>query len=195
MADNDLDKYLENIGINMGEERDEPLLPESSNVETSPATPATNAEEASDITSRTESFLVNLLINFDPAYAVEINPGDNDELNVEVFGGDPGKIIGRNGRTLAALEYVTNAVINRQDDSSVRINIDVGGYKRRRDDRLRQAARKAAGRVRKTGRSVELDPMSAAERRVVHMEISEDPSVVSESHGEGRNRRVVIKPS
>lgn len=56
-------------------------------------------------------------------------------------------------------------------------------------------SRKAAGRVRKTGMPVELEPMSSAERRVIHMELAEDPTVMSESSGEGKNRRVVVKPS
>jgi spoIIIJ-associated protein len=104
-------------------------------------------------------------------------------------------VIGRAGRTLAALEYITNAVINRDEGSRVRVSIDVGGYKRRRDERLRGEARKAAARVRKTGRPVELDAMSAAERRVVHMALADDPDIMSESFGEGKNRHVVVKPA
>ena len=68
-------------------------------------------------------------------------------------------------------------------------------YKRRRDDRLRSAALKAAERVRETGDDYIMKPMNAAERRIVHMELADDPSVRSESSGEGRERRVVVKPS
>jgi spoIIIJ-associated protein len=75
------------------------------------------------------------------------------------------------------------------------VSIDVGGYKRRRDERLRGEALKAAARVRKTGRAVELDAMSAAERRVVHMALADEPDVLSESSGEGKGRRVVVKPA
>ena len=113
---------------------------------------AVRIDTEGDFAERCESFLVNLLLNFDPAYAVELHRTDQDEIAVEIFGGDPGKIIGRGGRTLSALEYVANAVLNRGDQQDVRVNIDVGGYKRRRDERLRNAARKAAGRVRDTVR-------------------------------------------
>lgn len=193
MADNDLDKYLENLGISTQEEDDaEPeLIPE----ETAETTAFVPSVAQGNMQERLESFLVNLLLNFDPAYAVDISAAEDEEIFVDIYGGDPGKIIGRNGRTLQALEFITNTVINRDEEGRVRVNIDVGGYKRRRDDRLKNTARQAAAKVRKTGFAVELETMNAAERRVIHMEIAEDPTVVSESSGEGRDRRVVVKPS
>ncbi|MEX2534136.1 MAG: R3H domain-containing nucleic acid-binding protein [Trueperaceae bacterium] len=200
MADNDLDKYLENIGISVDEDENEAKIPESREAaEEAYSAPAGVLIEG-DPRERTESFLVHLLLNFDPSYAVDITYGDEgpeeqSEVTAEIYGGDPGKIIGRNGRTLAALEYLTNAVINRQEGSNVRVSVDVGGYKRRRDDRLREAAFKAADRVRKSGDAVELDPMSAAERRVIHVALADESDVATESSGEGRARRVVIRPS
>ena len=196
MTDNDLDKYLEDIGIDVDDEAQMASLPEEQDlVEDLPVADIEMIIVDGDAQERTESFLVNLLLNFDPAYAGEITRADESEIQVEIFGGDPGKIIGRGGRTLAALEYLTNAVLNRNEEASVRVNVDVGGYKRRRDERLRQNARKVAGRVRKTGRPVELEPMSAAERRVIHITLADEPTVMSESTGEGSHRRVVIKPS
>lgn len=194
MADDNLDKYLENIGINVGDEAEERSFPDALDLEDEPMVTANTVIADGTPRERTESFLVNLLLNFDPTYAVEITRADEDEIFVNIYGGDPGKVIGRGGRTLGALEYVTNAVLNRSEDVAVRVNIDVGGYKQRRDDRLRDGARKAAGRATKTGRPVELDAMSAAERRVIHMALADDPSVRSESSGEGRNRRVVVFP-
>ena len=196
MDDRDLDRYLEDLGINMEEEEgQEALLPDEDEdgYEVPLAVPAAPLEGSPR--ERCEAFLVDLLLNFDPTYAVEVDEVDDEELRVEIYGGDPGKVIGRAGRTLAALEYITNAVINRDEGSRVRVSIDVGGYKRRRDERLRTEARKAASRVRKTGRPVELDAMSAAERRVVHMALADDPDILSESSGEGKNRHVVVKPA
>ncbi|HEX7003971.1 MAG TPA: RNA-binding cell elongation regulator Jag/EloR [Trueperaceae bacterium] len=194
MADNDLDKYLEDIGISVDEDENETQIPESAAPEESYAPPVSGLPEG-DPSERTETFLVNLLLNFDPSYAVEITSQSDEEVNVEIYGGDPGKIIGRNGRTLAALEYLTNAVINRQEGENVRVSIDVGGYKRRRDERLRETAFRAADKVRKTGEAVELEPMSAAERRVIHVALADEPDIQTESSGEGRARRVVVLPA
>ncbi len=192
MADNDLDKYLEDLGITMGEEKEAQPFPEALEIETPPPTGMVKLE--GDPRERTESFLVHLLLNFDPAYAVEVT-GEAGELRADIFGGDPGKIIGRNGRTLQALEYLTNAVLNRHEGDNIRVTVDVGGYKRRRDDRLRELARKIADQVRETGEAYELKPMSPVERRVIHVELADDPSVTSESTGEGQERRVVVRPS
>jgi spoIIIJ-associated protein len=145
---------------------------------------------------RAETFLVQLLLYLDPTYAVDVAVEHDGTVHMDVHGGDAGRLIGKGGRTLAALEFLTNAVVNKvEGEPPVRVNVDIGGYKRRRDERLRQVAQRAAARVRKTSMAVELEPMSAAERRVVHVELADDPTVTSESAGEGRDRRVVIYPA
>lgn len=214
MAD-DLDKYLEGLGIDQGEartpaapkpvstfeteyEKPEPA-PRAAPVAASVAATSVGAGEVPSVTGsspaeRCESFLVNLLLNLGPSYAAEVRPVE-DGLQADISGGDSGKLIGRGGRTLAALEYLANAVVNKDEgEPHVRVSVDVGGYKERRDERLRGVAQKAAVRARKTGFAVELEPMSAAERRVIHMALADDPAVMSESSGEGKNRRVVVKP-
>lgn len=190
----DLDQALQDLGIATGDESSGGArLPSDLDLEAPLPVPGVIRDEG-DARERTETFLVNLLLNLDPAYAVEVTQAADDEVSVEIYGGDAGKLIGKNGRTLAALEQICNAVINRREDSNVRVNVDVGGYKRRRDDRLRTHAKKIAAQVRKRGEPIELEPMSAAERRVVHMAVADDPEVASESTGEGRERRVVLMP-
>lgn len=198
MSDSDLDKYLEGIGIDVGQDQGEKsefeaLLAEEPEYE-SPTFMAGPVVSGTPL-ERAESFLVNLLLNLDPTYAVEVDQLDEAEIQAEIYGGDPGRLIGRNGRTLAALEFVVNAVVNRDEDDWVRVNVDVGGYKRRRDERLRKDANAAAARVRKSGVAVEMQPMSAGERRVVHMALADEPGVITESAGEGPDRRVVVKPA
>lgn len=196
MTSDDLGKYLEDLGISLGEDPAAELdfQHEFETEELHVPQPELIPDDAG-ISERTESFLVTLLLNFDPAYSVTVNERDDiNEIHVDVLGGDPGRIIGRGGRTLAALEYVTNAIINRDENHAVRVTIDVGGYKHRRDERLNQTAQKLADRARKSGEPHEFEPMSAAERRVVHMALADIPGVRSESTGEGRDRRVVVFP-
>ena len=196
---NDLDKYLSDLGIATGE--DEPSsAPPHQTTEPQPDHEVVSETAAAPLVTgeghieRCESFLVNLLLNLDPAYAAEVQEVEGG-LQANIYGGDSGKIIGRGGRTLAALEYLTNAVVNKDETAAhMRVSVDVGGYKARRDERLRGVALKAAARARKTGFAVELEPMSAAERRVIHMTLADEPEVESESSGEGKNRRVVVKP-
>ncbi len=191
----DLGKYLDGLGISSADEVEENVSLEADSVEEDfQIAPDLLDPEGSPL-ERAESFLVSLLLNFDPTFSVTVDAGDNpDELDANIHGGDPGKLIGRGGRTLAALEYVVNAVVNREGSDPVRINIDVGGYKRRRDERLRQTAERTADLVRKNGEAIELEPMSAAERRVVHMALAEVPGIRTESAGEARDRRVVVYP-
>lgn len=192
----DLDQYLEGIGINVDdkEEAFEPALPDDDVQDMNQGLAQPIVPSDGSVRERCESFLVHLLLNIDPAFAVDVDEERDNEVYVDIEGGNAGKIIGRGGRTLAALEYVTNTVINRNTRERVRINIDVGGYKRRRDEKLRNTAKKLASKVRRTGLAVELDPMSAAERRVVHMVIADEAGVYSESTGEGADRRLAIKP-
>jgi len=192
----DLDQYLEGIGINVDDEEEafEPPLPDDDVQDMNQGLAQPLMPSDGSVRERCESFLVHLLLNIDPAFAVDVGEERENEVYVDIEGGNAGKIIGRGGRTLTALEYVTNTVINRNAQQRVRINIDVGGYKRRRDEKLRNTAKKLASKVRRSGVAVELDPMSAAERRVMHMAIAEEAGVYSESTGEGADRRLAIKP-
>lgn len=203
MAD-DLEKYLSDLGIDTEGEGHAPPAPRAE----LPGLPDPPREDEPEVVTtytlttpvsgdhieRCESFLAGLLLKLSPDYAAEVRDVEGG-LYVDIHGGDAGKLIGRGGRTLAALEYLTNAVVNKDESvPHVRVSVDVGGYKERRDERLRGVALKAAARARKTGFAVELEAMSAAERRVIHMALADDPAVESESSGEGKDRRVVVKP-
>ena len=105
---------------------------------------------------------------------------------------DEGLLIGRRGVTLDALQYLALRVLQAEDLGRMRLTLDVGGYRTRREKSLRELARSVGTRVLETGRPHHFEPMSAMERRVVHMSILELGGLHTESEGEGSRRHVVV---
>ena len=110
----------------------------------------------------------------------------------DIRGDDLGLLIGRRGQTLASLQYLVNLIVSRELKSQATIMVDVEGYRARRYDSLRNLALRMADRVRSTGQPVTLEPMSPAERRIVHMALQDVQDVTTQSIGEGENRKVSI---
>ncbi len=113
---------------------------------------------------------------------------------LDVEGDDLGLLIGRRGTTLAALQYFVNVLVTRKLDSRVLVTVDVEHYHRRREDTLHGLAQRMADRVRQSRRPITLEPMPAGERRIIHIALADDPSVVTASTGFGDDRKVVIRP-
>lgn len=105
---------------------------------------------------------------------------------------DEGLLIGRRGVTLDALQYLALRVLQAENLGRMRLTLDVGGYRNRREKSLRELAKSVGERVRETGRPHHFDPMSAMERRVVHMAMLELGGLRTESEGEGSRRHVVV---
>ncbi|MDE2966976.1 MAG: Jag N-terminal domain-containing protein [Chloroflexota bacterium] len=105
---------------------------------------------------------------------------------------DLGLLIGRHGAHVAALQYVVNVIVSRALDGNNPVTIDVDGYRRRRETALEEMAQRAASEVRDRGEPVTLGVMPAAERRIIHLQLQDDPEVKTESFGEGSSRRVRI---
>lgn len=121
---------------------------------------------------------------------------DDEEgsMTFEIEGQDAGLLIGRRGETLQALQFLVRMVTNRQLGRKAYVVIDIEDYRERRVQMLRRLARRMAGRVGSSGRADSFEPMSPAERRIVHMALAGHPEVRTESEGEGNQRRVVIFP-
>src|SRR2546422_2765887 len=111
---------------------------------------------------------------------------------IEVLGPELGALIGRGGENLVALQQITSAITSRRVGRTVHIPVDIEGYRRRREEQLREIARRVASRVRTSGQAVTLEPMLAYERRIVHLAVQDTPGVKTESVGVDPNRRVVI---
>ncbi len=118
--------------------------------------------------------------------------GDNGELILDINGGDLAVLIGRHGRTLDALQMVVSSLLSSTLGFHYPIVVDIEGYKSRRKNKVQSLARSAAARAKKQHGSVSLPPMNAYERRLVHLALVDDDSVVTHSEGEEPMRHVVV---
>ena len=125
-----------------------------------------------------------------------VDAGEDEQSGPEfdIEGDDAGLLIGRRGETLQALQFITRVITNNKTGHRSPISVDVEGYYQRRDQSLINLADRVAKRVVRTGREIELEPMNARERRVVHMSLADNDDVYTESSGLGTDRRIVIIP-
>lgn len=114
---------------------------------------------------------------------------------IDISGPDSGLLIGRRGQTLQSLQFIVQSIVRqRLAREDVRLSLDVEQYRQRREDGLREMADRVASRVRETGRSIQLEPMTPADRRVIHIYLDEQEGVRTESVGFGEDRKVQILP-
>ena len=130
---------------------------------------------------------------------IEVRYGDPDEegqrpVLVDIHGDDLGVLIGRRAEILNAMQYLVNLIVSKQVEHWVQVVVDVEGYRARRERQLRQMAVRMADQAIKTGRRQVLEPMTAAERRIVHLELRDHPNVSTQSIGEEPQRKVTIVP-
>ena len=127
---------------------------------------------------------------------VDINiRDDNEEVVLDIQGNDAGRVIGKKGQTLDALQFIVNKIVNRFPDGRRHIVLDSGDYRERREQGLASMARREAKRAVQQGRIVTLEPMSPRDRRVIHLSLAKFPGVSTRSDGEGSERRVRIIPA
>ncbi|MBI3416485.1 MAG: KH domain-containing protein [Verrucomicrobia bacterium] len=116
-----------------------------------------------------------------------------DSLLLEVQADDSGRLIGRKGQTLASLQYLLNRMLFQQDEKAPKVTVDVGNFRGETRDKLIQKAKAAAEKVRRWGDVVELEPLSAFDRRIVHNALKDDPGVETHSiEVEGTELKVIL---
>jgi spoIIIJ-associated protein len=170
------------------------------NVESSAAAvPPTPGEDGLDPqTARSLQFVRTLLGHMQMDAEVNLAPDDGeggaDEIRLEIEGPDAGRVIGKRGQVLEAIQYLTSRVAHRPGENRKHVQVDAEGYRARHEDQLAQMAKRLAQRVAQEGKVITFDPMSARDRRIVHMALKEMPGVRTESNGEGPDRRVQIIP-
>ncbi len=119
---------------------------------------------------------------------------DRRPIMVDIRGSDLGILIGRRGETLDAFQYIASLMVGKEVGQFIHLVVDVEGHRDRRQRQLQQLARRMADQVTKTGRKLTLEPMTAAERRIIHMELRDHPAVTTQSSGEDPHRKVTILP-
>ncbi|HEU5072416.1 MAG TPA: R3H domain-containing nucleic acid-binding protein [Verrucomicrobiae bacterium] len=116
-----------------------------------------------------------------------------DGLLLDIKTEDSGRLIGRQGQTLADLQYIVNRLLFQQDQNAPRVTVDVGGYRNQAREALIKKAMEAAEKVRRLGDIVELEPLNSFERRIVHQAIKDDPDIETHSvEVEGTDKKAIL---
>ncbi len=137
----------------------------------------------------------SILSSFDAdSCTIDEYDGDDGELILDVSGADLAVLIGRHGRTLDSLQTLVSLIVSRRLGFRFPVVVDIEGYKARRKDKVKDMAHSAANRAVRQGSSVSLPPMSAYERRLVHLALRDDVRVMTHSEGVDPDRRVVVVP-
>lgn len=147
---------------------------------------ADKANEAADI-------LFEILDRMTLDVEVEVQE-DGEQIVLNVDGKDAGRAIGKKGQTLDALQFLINKIVNRFPEGRRHVVVDCSGYRDRHDKGLSVLARREAKRAVQSGRVVTLQPMSARDRRVIHLSLAKFEDVETSSEGEGSHRRIKIVP-
>ncbi|HEX3596968.1 MAG TPA: R3H domain-containing nucleic acid-binding protein [Polyangiaceae bacterium] len=153
--------------------------------------------EGDDRAKAALAFVDELLEQMDMDCDVELRRPKQEEPNeiqLEIYGRDAGRIIGKKGQVLSALQYLTNRMVNRPGLEKRYVTVDAEGYRSRRDDTLATMARRLGKQAITEGKIITFEPMNPRDRRVIHLALAKLDGVVTKSEGEGEDRRVQIIP-
>lgn len=135
--------------------------------------------------------LLKSIVDDDTVIEVQV---ENDQLKIKIESQDTGLLIGREGQNLAAIQYLATRIIARKMESQIRLHVDTGDYHSRQDARIQETALFLAERVRTLGRSQSTRPMTAYQRRIVHLTLQDVPDIYTRSSGDDTLKRVIILP-
>jgi spoIIIJ-associated protein len=144
-------------------------------------------------TERVRAFLTRVVVALDLRASVDIDE-DEEEIRATVNGDDLGLMIGKHGSTIDALQHLAGRIAFRGQSDRKAVVVDAAGYRERREGVLRRTADRAVSEALDFGRAVELEPMSAAERRIVHTYLRDRTDVQTHSEGDEPDRRLVVTP-
>ena len=145
-----------------------------------------------EVERRITTFLGDMFKAMNLEVKIDVKFDDPDCVNVELSGPNMGVLIGKRGQTLDSIQYLTSLVINKGKEKYVRIKVDTENYRQRRKDTLESLAKNIAYKVKRSRRSVALEPMNPYERRIIHSALQNDRFVSTKSEGEEPFRHVVV---
>lgn len=151
------------------------------------------ARVKSSIKDKAKDFLDNVFEAMGLVVAIDIKYDEIDHyMDIDLSGDEMGVLIGKRGQTLDSLQYLVSLVINKESENYVRVKVDTENYRQRRKETLENLAKNIAYKVKRTKRSVSLEPMNPYERRIIHSALQNDKYVTTHSEGEEPFRRVVV---
>ncbi len=169
-------------------------LEEDAEPEPSADTPESPAEDPASMAMRALNSVLNSSgVNVICAVRSAYDPDVGGPV-IDISGEDSGLLIGRRGQTLQSLQFIVNLIVRKELGERIRIVLDVERYRQRREASLQDMANKVAERVIQTRRSITLEPMSAADRRIIHLSLADREGISTESVGFGEDRKVSIFP-
>ena len=171
-----------------------PVATEEAPVEKKPAKEefVFNAEEQKQTAEEAKAFLKGVFDGMHLSVTMECMMSE-ERILINLCGDGLGILIGKHGQTLDALQYLTNLAAGKSFRHHYFVLLDVENYRERRKDTLEALAKRLAGKVKRTGEEVRLEPMAAGERRIIHLALQDDHAVTTESEGEAPYRYVVIR--
>ena len=152
-------------------------------------------EQKADIIEKARDFVGTTLTKMGIENTLDIKFDDAEQsVDIDVSGPDMGSLIGKRGQTLYAVQYLASLYVNKFTDDYIRIKIDTENYKERRTESLEKWANSMANKVRKTRRSIAVEPMNPYERRIIHVTLQNNPYVETYSEGVDPYRKIIIAP-
>ena len=150
-------------------------------------------EEEVKADEKAKSFLSDVFKSMNLAVVIDAKYNEVDNtLDIDLSGDDMGILIGKRGQTLDSLQYLVSLVVNKGEGDYIRVKVDTENYRQRRKDTLENLAKNISFKVKRTKRSVSLEPMNPYERRIIHSALQNDRYVTTHSEGEEPFRRVVV---
>ena len=151
------------------------------------------AKVKSSVKDKAKDFLDSVFEAMNLIVAVNIKYDELDNyMDIDLSGDEMGVLIGKRGQTLDSLQYLVSLVVNKESESYIRVKVDTENYRQRRKETLENLAKNIAYKVKRTKRSVSLEPMNPYERRIIHSALQNDKYVTTHSEGEEPFRRVVV---